>query len=362
MSRTHAGSRSAVRCLHWRGFTLVELLVVIAIIGVLVALLLPAVQAAREAARRSACSNNLRQLGLAALNFESARGGFPCYLAGSNWNRPQYDGRPPYPTGPLEQMTGVFTFMLPYMEAAPLYEMFTRDLSMGTEANDDPYRTVTSSWEAAQARLSILNCPSVPTEPVQCGIIDKIVGVLQGGQLAVNCWRFDPEINGLGTTHYLGNSGLWGEAGPYDDYLIAATPTPISELLGVFGRRSYVKLSQITDGTGQTLMFGESPGSIGINLRVAGLEGAYSGYVQAHAWAGWGVLPAQPGLNIDWENSNSTAGETYYTKWSYYSSLHTGGIVQFCFADGSVRSLRTDTPNPVFWAMATRSFGEVGDQ
>ena len=96
------------RC--WRGFTLVELLVVIAIIGVLVALLLPAVQAAREAARRASCVNNLRQIGLALLNYETQLGEFPPGLVG--WEGDEWMGHP------------AFLSLLPFMEQVNLRAQF----------------------------------------------------------------------------------------------------------------------------------------------------------------------------------------------------------------------------------------------
>src|SRR5690242_14750771 len=100
---------------HRRGFTLIELLVVIAIIGVLIALLLPAVQAAREAARRAQCVNNLKQIGLGLHNYESSNGAFPTAGQGS-----LYDGVP-VPDTMYVDGTGFHARILPFIEQSAAY-------------------------------------------------------------------------------------------------------------------------------------------------------------------------------------------------------------------------------------------------
>jgi prepilin-type N-terminal cleavage/methylation domain-containing protein/prepilin-type processing-associated H-X9-DG protein len=129
-----------------RGFTLVELLVVIAIIGVLIALLLPAVQAAREAARRSQCLNNCKQMGLAILNFESAKKKVPSGGEGTDWSIP---GNPA--TGFDKQST--FTQMLPHMEQVNVSKQFNFDYPY-----NDP--RAPQNQQAAKANIEAFLCPT----------------------------------------------------------------------------------------------------------------------------------------------------------------------------------------------------------
>lgn len=128
-----------------RGFTLVELLVVIAIIGVLVALLLPAVQAAREAARRTQCINNLRQLALGMLNFESAYGGFPA--AAMSWDPADYQGRGP---GSWYDDHGWYSQIGAFIEEQAWHDLIDFDVSFSHEINDAARRTF----------ISLYACPS----------------------------------------------------------------------------------------------------------------------------------------------------------------------------------------------------------
>ena len=139
------------RSLH--GFTLIELLVVITIIGILIALLLPAVQAAREAARRLQCSNNFKQIGLALLNYESAHGSFPpakIYIDSPRWF-----------VGPTWS-----AFILPFIESTSLYEQY--DYSQGYSSPGDGFVVFGEPTNVLVGgyRIAVYICPSDPQDEI----------------------------------------------------------------------------------------------------------------------------------------------------------------------------------------------------
>jgi prepilin-type N-terminal cleavage/methylation domain-containing protein len=212
---------SFARPLH--GFTLVELLVVIAIIGVLVALLLPAIQAAREAARRTECTNNLRQLTVAALNFESAKGEFPIG---------RRRGTIRLPNNQLEDIVqwGHLALILPYIEAAQSYDLI--------DFSDPTIKTHDS--EVRFHKFSFFLCPSDLEDRMDNPTCDN------SGQ-----WR------GAGRTSYRGNGGsLPGES--------KAVPLGNGEIdyvennNGPFITNRAIRLKHLIDGASHTALYSES--------------------------------------------------------------------------------------------------------
>ncbi len=317
-------------------FTLVELLVVITIIGILIALLLPAVQAAREAARRAQCSNNLKQLGLAAHNFEQLNCRFP----------PGYLGPIPQPAaddanGDNEtagQLVSCLSYLLPFMEQNNLGDAIANADSSGT-TNKVPLVSIPSTndywgdaswkpaagtmlipWTVAQARIGPLICPSDTPYDKQDPIM-YVAFYYNGTAGTVGSWTLPSGAgNPLGRTNYLGVSGFMGfiEQPNYDFYR------------GVYYNRSKIDFRDITDGTSHTLLFGEAMGG---NLP-AGQGGSAS-----YAWAGAGVMDTGYGLDSAVAIANgNTALSANDTAWYQFSSYHPG-IVQFCLADGSVREI-----------------------
>jgi len=296
------------------GFTIIELLVTISIIGVLTGLILPAVQMAREAARKTQCKNNLKQLALASHNFESAHG----YL----------------PAGMDFQHVGPIVYLLPHLEQAAYFQEFSfdnrfvywfqnplnRPPTQGSATDDFPVPRPPARY-GAEGTLPMLLCPTAPG-------LDSVGGVL------------------LFVAH--GTPGIDFTVGvPTDWYLYSGAPgkqvltrTFYAPCAGdyYYGNGKYrgaftysatgrgIKLTDIKDGTSNTLLFGETPGDyvtwdVGLtpqlNTQCIGVSGLY--------------ITDGIDNSSDYLNPNSDA--------VHFGSRH-NGVIHFAFADGSVRGIQ----------------------
>jgi prepilin-type N-terminal cleavage/methylation domain-containing protein len=337
-----------------RGFTLVELLVVIAIISTLAALLLPAVQSAREAGRRSSCSNNLKQIGLAALNYEATHNSFPPGFLGSE--DPSDFGALSGSAG-KNQWCGVFVYLLPYIEEQPLYDLATRSLSIGVNSYDDNYWDDQNALAAAKTKISSLLCPTMPNIPPDGLAIDRLYGVMQYPNFTMQAAGQDANA-GLAITHYQAVAGVYGNVGGQ----WARSGVSIDYgLIGMYSVRSRTTAARISDGLSKTLMFGEAPGSIGSSILATQSSTGGSEFPLGIAWFGAATLPTGLGLNSGQQNGTPNPGANYRVHWSHFGSVHTGDIVQFVNADGSVHSLSKTIDQPTFEALSTIRGGEIVD-
>ena len=307
------------------GFTLVELLVVIAIIGILVALLLPAIQAAREAARRTQCTNNMKQIALAAQNFHDTYNRYPPGSLGSKKGlAPSYD-----------QGIGVLPFLLPFMELTGVHEEIdvTMDIKLHTTDPMPPkmpntvgWWATSRAWAIAQAKIAAFQCPSAPQDPTDC-MFAHITYPCGPGCGTMTAWYFALGGGGddLGHTNYMCIAGGMGHIGdPGWDYWE-----------GVFHNRSKSRMSSITDGTSNCLLFGEFAGGHDSTGRL----------VYANAWIGAGAMPTAWGLR--------PPGSQKYPAWYQLGSYHPGTVI-FGLADGAVRSISidvTDEPGRRYFRM-----------
>jgi prepilin-type N-terminal cleavage/methylation domain-containing protein/prepilin-type processing-associated H-X9-DG protein len=346
------------------GFTLVELLVVIAIIGILVALLLPAVQAARESARRAQCMNNVKQLGLAVLNYESANSRLPPgYLAegGLVGRATSQPGNPrPNMQDKRHQLVGWILFVMPYFENAAAQEFISDDIVLDRRKVGLPFfdESNPAAFTAAQWRFTTLECPTNPDEPPQLAY--NINHTTDPYGPANNKYRYSrgslPSAEApLGRTDYLGCAGKYGAVNEPDADLYA----------GVFTVRSFTRIGQILDGTSNTLMIGESAGWTADNAKVdvVGADGrtskrTVSGLLKQAAWIGGAAIPV--GFGFSDRVVGGAIGNTTDTS-GFFGSVHSGGSVNFCFADGSVRPIQPDINQEVLNAISGMQDGVTVD-
>jgi prepilin-type N-terminal cleavage/methylation domain-containing protein len=314
------------------GFTLIELLVVIAIIAILIGLLLPAVQKVREAAARMSCSNNLKQLGIAAHNYHSAHGVLPPGYHGPKPNvhwTPSTDifiPKPPDPETP--KFVGSLVYLLPYYEQDNIYRQLR---TMTDSSYIGQWWGTNPDWTLAHSKIKLLICPS---DPIASG--DQTTG----SAALFHSYDSGPPDGAEGAVMYyfsdrtLGKTNYTGVAGPgWNDGSLAAASAGGANYrpyTGIFTNRSKVALPHIIDGTSNTLMFGEGLGGNDPGVRDFQWSWMGSGAMATFQ----GLRPCTP-LPAGVNGNNSPV-----CNWASFSSKHTGGITQFCFGDGSVRGIR----------------------
>jgi prepilin-type N-terminal cleavage/methylation domain-containing protein/prepilin-type processing-associated H-X9-DG protein len=310
------------------GFTLIELLVVIAIIAVLIGLLLPAVQKVREAANRMSCTNNLKQIALAAHHYHDGYGKFPT------------GARLPVDVGGRPALgTNLWVELLPFFEQDNLYKKWDYY---------DNRNNVAGGRDATQAQvIKILLCPSDP--------LPEPVAELTAANSLTPPWAW----GFYGMSSYGGNAGKRSvKAGNPPDYTGMTRD-------GIFFIDSSLRFADISDGTSNTFLFGERyhrdpQYDLQHNL-------FWPGTSSMAQWGRWGYV-ANAGVmgNVTLStpapiNYQMLPGGDFFAvenRVCAFGSGHPGGA-NFAFADGSVRFLSDSTPLPTLQALSTRAGGEV---
>jgi len=315
------------------GFTLIELLVVIAVIAILISLLLPAVQQAREAARRSQCKNNFKQVGLAIHNYHDTHGVFPLSdfrdVHGTCPSDPLYLDRsyPRYSWGAM---------ILPYVDQAALYNNF--DFSVNYNAG----KNSPNSLQTVGATVTVYLCPSDPQGDPRCvhtsGITNSPSGFDDLGR---------SNMAGIGDSAYAFCAPAWSGTGNYPTSALPAGVWGKTTGNGILGNNMKISMKNVTDGTSNTILAGE-------------VTGGQRGTCNCNEWASNNQTSTGPGIN----NIYTIPGGA--TAWDRNLSQHRMGISSYhvggchaVLADGSVRFLSQNMNGQTLQALGSCGKGEI---
>jgi len=298
------------------GFTLIELLVVIAIIGVLVALLLPAVQSAREAANRAQCQNNLKQLGLAAQEYHDSFNSFP---AGWYCQPPVYDENDTFIGGDVDGCSTIGTPYEPYMWSG-MVGLFTK-LEQGNlfnELNFDYAPNSAVNTTAVRRTMTVFVCPSNrrPEITKQAGASQRMGPSDYRGNMAAGMWLPDAD----------------GDCPTQDP----SNPFCLIFDNGMMYQNSRVGIADVTDGTTNTCLIGETIAPTG-------------------TWAPATNCCVRTNVDRTINRPIVSGGKNYYT---YWSSKHPSQV-NFVNCDGSIRTINATISKDVLQKLMTRNGGET---
>jgi len=361
------------------GFTLVELLVVIAIIGVLVALLLPAVQAAREAARRTTCINQLRQMGIGLQNHVDSFKVFPTGGNNPNPDIANYTSgtrtSPGRPNGPNTQGLGAFYQLLPYLEQNAIKGIVTQGQ---LQSKVIPLYNCPSRRSPAPAATNSSSSAAILTDYATAQPATQPCGTTQYDPLDLWPFATNAQVGKANRSYWCGSgtSGSWGNnplTSAHYGGVIVRTPyrllSPATANASARGERvsgfpSAVKPGQVVDGMSNTLVISEKL------VRSDKYEGG--GVSDDRGWAdGWdpdtvrftGIPPlSDSDQGVCWNSNtfiqNSCVGQGGTSPALFFGSAHSGGV-NAVFADASSHFINFDVDYLVFNAFGTRAGEEI---